>query len=705
MTEHPAEQPPRPGAPAPATPLPPAPIELEDADATTAEADPAAAAVESEAPTVPEPTTPDADPVPATEPVPAPSPEPVPAPEPVPTPVPEPSPVPEPTPQPTPPAPEPTTPSPVPAPQPAPVTEPTPEPAPQPVTAGEPTEPGTPAEPGAPAEPTAAAAADQDAAAVEPGTEAATPTDAPEASTPAEPSAAPKASTPAEPPAAPEASTPAEPPASADASTPAEPSAAPEASTPAEPSASPEAGTPDVPGTDAAATPAAEPAATSVATPADLPHAPTPAEVPHAPAAAAAAPVVPAVPASDPTQWGRVADDGTVYVRTADGERAVGSYPDTTHAEALAYFGRKFDELAGQVVLLEQRIRAGGVPPKDASATAAHLRESITDAHAVGDLAGLLARLDAVEAEVEKARAKADQARAAARQRATQSKEKIVTEAESLAASTEWKRTGDRLRTLLDEWKKVPRLERKVDDALWKRFSHARTAFDKNRRTHFAELDVARGEAAQVKERLIKKAEELSASREWGDTAKAYRELMTQWKAAGRARRDVEDELWSRFRAAQDVFFAARSEVFAERDAGQTENLEKKRALAAEAESLLPLTDHKAARAVLRSIHERWEAVGHVPRNSRDEVENRLRKVDDTVRAAEEAEWARSNPEARARAEATVSQLRTSIANLEKDAAAARAAGNDKKAADAEQAAETRRTWLVEAEKTLTEFS
>jgi hypothetical protein len=442
-----------------------------------------------------------------------------------------------------------------------------------------------------------------------------------------------------------------------------------------------------------------------VPTPADLPHAPTPAEVPHAPAAAAAAPPVPAVPASDPTEWGRVADDGTVYVRTADGERAVGSYPDTTHDEALAYFGRKFDELAGQVVLLEQRIRAGGVPPKDASTTATHLRESITDAHAVGDLAGLLARLDAVEAEVEKARAKADAARAAARQRATDAKEKIVVEAESLAGSTEWKRTGDRLRALLEEWKKVPRLERKVDDALWKRFSHARTAFDKNRRAHFAELDVARGEAAQVKEKLIKKAQELSTSKEWGETAKAYRDLMTQWKAAGRARRDVEDELWSRFRAAQDVFFAARSEVFAERDAGQTENLEKKRALATEAEQLLPLTDHKAARVVLRSIHERWEAVGHVPRNSKDEVENRLRTVDDAVRAAEEAEWARSNPEARARAEATVSQLRTSIAGLEKDAAAARAAGNETKATDAEAAAATRRTWLVEAEKTLTEFS
>jgi hypothetical protein len=145
--------------------------------------------------------------------------------------------------------------------------------------------------------------------------------------------------------------------------------------------------------------------------------------------------------------------------------------------------------------------------------------------------------------------------------------------------------------------------------------------------------------------------------------------------------------------------------VLAERDAGQTENLEKKRALAAEAERLLPISDLKSARAALRSVHERWEAVGHVPRGSRDEVENRLRKVDDAVRAAEEAEWARSNPEARARAEATVNQLRSSIENLEKDAAAARARGDDEAAVEAESAAATRRTWLVEAERTLTEFS
>ena len=465
-----------------------------------------------------------------------------------------------------------------------------------------------------------------------------------------------------------------------------------------------EQATPDAPATEQASPerPATEQPTTEA--PAAEHHAvPTPAEIAAPPAAATATPV--AAAASDPALWGRVAEDGTVYVRTADGERPVGSYPDAGADEALAYFGRKYDELAGQVLLLEQRVKSGGVAAKDAATTLAHLRESVTDANAVGDLASLLARLDAVEGLIDERRKRSEAARAKARAQAAVTKEKIVTEAEGLADSSDWKRSGDRLRELLEEWKKAPRLERKVDDALWKRFSHARTAFDKRRRVHFAELDEQRSEATAKKEKLIKKAEELSTSKEWGDTARAYRDLMAEWKAAGRARRDVEDSLWERFRAAQDVFFSARSEVFSARDADLAENLGKKKALVEEAEKLLPVTDLKSARAALRSIHERWEAVGHVPRGDRDSVEGRLKKVDDVVRQGEEAEWTRSNPEARARAEATVAQLRTSIANLEADAEKARAAGQDKKAADAEGAAATRRTWLVEAEKTLTEFS
>jgi hypothetical protein len=403
--------------------------------------------------------------------------------------------------------------------------------------------------------------------------------------------------------------------------------------------------------------------------------------------------------------WGRVAEDGTVYVRTGDGERAAGSYPGAGPDDALAYFVRKFDELEGQVLLLEQRVEAGGVSPKDAETSIGHLREMLADAHAVGDLAALARRLDGLVERVASRRKEADAARAAAREQTRAVKERIVAEAEGLAESTEWKKSGDRLRALLDDWKKAPRLDRKTDDALWKRFSHARTSFDKRRRTHFAELDTQRSTAAERKEQLIREAEELSSSTDWGPTARRYRDLMSEWKAAGRARRDIEDQLWARFRAAQDAFFAARTGVFTARDADLAVNLERKTALLAEAEALLPVTDVRAARGALRSLHDRWEAAGHVPRADRDAVEGRLRKVDEAVRSAEETEWKRSNPEARARAEATVTQLRASIDSLDAEASAADSSGETAKAVKAREAAAARREWLAEAERTLAEFS
>jgi Domain of Unknown Function (DUF349) len=408
----------------------------------------------------------------------------------------------------------------------------------------------------------------------------------------------------------------------------------------------------------------------------------------------------------DPAEWGRVDDDGTVYVRTPEGERPVGSYPGATPEEALAYFGRKYDELEGQVDLLEQRLKSTDIPPKEALAKVDQLRASVVDAHAVGDLTGLTGRLEGLLPLVESRRAEQDAARAKAREEALAQKERIVAEAEALTASTEWKKSGDRLRALLEEWKAAPRLDRKTDDALWKRFSHARTAFDKSRRAHFATLDSQRDEAAAAKEKIVKEAEALSTSTDWRETATAFRALMDRWKASGRAKRDVDDALWARFRAAQEAFFNARSAVFAERDASLRGNLEKKEALLVEAEALLPVgADPRSARAALRSLHEKWEAAGHVPRSDRDRVEGRLHAVDEAVRAAEESQWRRTNPEARARAEATVSQLQTSLSKLEAELAEAERSGATKKADDARAAIDARRSWLVEAEKTLAEFS
>jgi hypothetical protein len=296
-------------------------------------------------------------------------------------------------------------------------------------------------------------------------------------------------------------------------------------------------------------------------------------------------------------------------------------------------------------------------------------------------------------------------ARAAAAAAARETKDRIVAEAETIAAGSQWRVGGDRLTTLLEEWKACARLDRKTDDELWKRFSAARSAFAKRRKVHYHELAHDRDAARKTKEGLAEQAEALVGSSDWAATAGAYRDLMAQWKSAGRAGREVDDALWARFRAAQDAFFAARNAAMGARDNEQNENLAAKQALCAEAEALLPVTDMKSARAALRSIQERWEAIGPVPREARSGVESRLGAVESAIRGADDAARAKSSPAGHSRAKETVDALREAIATLEAKAAKATAAGDERRAKEHTEAAAARREWLALAERTLAELS
>lgn len=408
---------------------------------------------------------------------------------------------------------------------------------------------------------------------------------------------------------------------------------------------------------------------------------------------------------ADPALWGRVGEDGTVYVRTADGERPVGSYPGKTAEEALDYFVRKFSTLAAEVALTGARIRSGALTPDDAASAIAKLRNQVANINAVGDLAALAAAVDQMSPLVEERRTVVAAERAAVREAAKARKIAIVEEAEVVAAKDAWKVSGDRLKELLDEWKQVARLDRATDEELWKRFSAARNGFDRRRRAHFTALDAQHGEVRAAKEALVIEAEGLASSRDWVATARRFKVLMDQWKAAGRGAKKDDDRLWARFKTAQDAFFTAKNADLERRETTYAASLEIKSALIVEAEALLPVADHKAARKALRSVLEKWEKAGPVGRKDKERLDARLNVVISAVREAEQAEWRRTDPAARARAEDAVRQLQEAIANYEKQAAKASAAGDEKKAQTARDAAEARREWLVEAEKTLSEFA
>ncbi len=404
-------------------------------------------------------------------------------------------------------------------------------------------------------------------------------------------------------------------------------------------------------------------------------------------------------------EWGRVEDDGTVYVITPDGERSVGQVPDVSQAEALAFFTKRYDALAFEVDLLAQRIRGGALSPEEAISSVSTVRAQVVDANAVGDLAGLTAKLDGLAEVIEEQRAARKAERAARTAESKEQKEQLVAEAERLAEGNDWRNGANRLRELLDTWKALPRIDKASDDALWRRFSTARTSYTRRRRAHFAEQAEQREGARAIKQRLAAKAESLADSTDWGETARAFRDLMREWKAAGPAPRDVDEALWKRFRGAQDTFFAAREADAAKVDAEFAANAEVKDALLVEAEALDPRADLEGAKRAFRDISERWEAAGKVPRHRMRELEGRIRKVEQTIRGAEDEQWRRTDPEKSRRAEGMLSNFESAIAKARAELERAEATGDKREVKRLEAAIASQQALLDMARQASAKFS
>jgi hypothetical protein len=398
---------------------------------------------------------------------------------------------------------------------------------------------------------------------------------------------------------------------------------------------------------------------------------------------------------NDWTAFGRVDEDGTVYVKTASGDRIVGSWQAGTPEEGLAHFARRFDGVVTEVNLIETRLGTGAGDAQHALVRIKELRSELDEPHVVGDIDGLIERLDKLTALADAKVSEVHAARSAARAEAVAHKTALVEEAERMAAdSTSWKVAGDRFKEILDEWKTIRGVDRKTDGELWKRYATARDGFTRRRGAHFATLDAGRKQAQSRKEELVGEAETLCESSDWAPTATRLKDLMNEWKAAPRAAKEVEQRLWERFRAAQDTFFAKRSEVFSARDAEQKASIDRRHELLTKAEALDVDADPKAAQAKLREIQAQWHDAGRVSREAGAGLDRRLRTVEEKVRGAMDVAWRRTTPSDNP----LLSQMRDQVAEAEARLSRAQAAGDAKRIREAEQALAAKRQFLDLAE-------
>ena len=411
--------------------------------------------------------------------------------------------------------------------------------------------------------------------------------------------------------------------------------------------------------------------AATPATQASKPAVPSPAAMkPHAPSPAAFAKKAPQRPATSTgfseadikaaEAFGRVADDGTVFVKEGEGEREVGQFPDASKEEALALYARRYLDLTAKLDLFANRLKSSNVKNREIDESIKTLSAEIEQPAVVGDIEALKSQFEALKEAGAAKKAELSEAHKAAVAKALAERTAIVEKAEALANSlgdnTNWRSTADKFRSLFQQWQdhqhNSVRLDKADADALWSRFSSARTTFNSARRKWAQGRDEERSNAKAAKEAIIAEAEEIKDSTAWMETSRKFNELMDRWKKAGRAGRRDDDALWARFRAAADTFFNARQADREQISSSEKENLAKKEELLTKAEALVPVKDEKAAkqaRQALAAIQEEWDQIGYVPRDDMHRIESRLDAVDKQIKAVEDAAWKQSDPEADAR--------------------------------------------------------
>ncbi len=397
--------------------------------------------------------------------------------------------------------------------------------------------------------------------------------------------------------------------------------------------------------------------------------------------------------------FGRVDDENHVFVIEDGKERQVGQYPGVSPADALAYFERKFADLEAQVRLLEQRV-AIKADPQGLKKSLTKLAEDLVEPAAVGNLAELRRRISNVSGKIDELFAAKQEANKEVVQEALVARAKIAEKAEEIAArdvsKVQWKASTAELTELFDTWqaaqKSGPKLPKTEADAIWKRFSVARTKFESAKRQHFAALDAANKATKSKKNEIVSQADLLVEK--GADAITEYRKLLDEWKLAGRSNGKSDDELWARFKAAGDAIYDAKSSIVAEENTEQSANLAVKLELLKEASAIDPTKDLAEAKRALLSIQKRWEKAGRVPKDKLRDTEDKLRAIESKVKKAEEDNWRKTDPSTIERTNSVLGQLEESITKLENELVAAKASKDKSKVEAAESALAARKAWL-----------
>lgn len=248
---------------------------------------------------------------------------------------------------------------------------------------------------------------------------------------------------------------------------------------------------------------------------------------------------------------------------------------------------------------------------------------------------------------------------------ASEAKEKLISRAEQLATTTDWKKGGEEFKSLLTEWKAVGRGEKSADAAQWERFKAAREKFNSARSAYFEKRQCEWASNKAAKERIVSQAESLAGSSDLRSASEQMRRLGEEWKQVGPCEKGDNDRLWGRFNQARTRLRDRKQQDFEKRQREWASNKAAKESLIYQMSLLVNYNDYRAAKDQARQLDTQWRAIGPCAKEDRDRLWQQYKSAKDQLFEAAKRAGEQRKAEARQRAQERVWRLEEQLRNVE----------------------------------------
>lgn len=209
-------------------------------------------------------------------------------------------------------------------------------------------------------------------------------------------------------------------------------------------------------------------------------------------------------------------------------------------------------------------------------------------------------------------------------------KEELIHQARALSSSQHLSKATKEMEVLMQQWKSIGTAGKETDDVLWGDFNEARQTFFEHKHENWVQMQEKFENTYQLKKRLIEQAAALCNSEEWQKTSEEYRILMDQWKAAGSAGKEHEDELWNEFNTNRQKFYARREVYYEEMHEQQEERFLAKKDIVAKALALVSCKEYtKEHTEQLKNLGAEWKRIGSCGKKRESHIWQEFRSIMD----------------------------------------------------------------------------